>query len=350
MIKNLQSLRFVFIMLIVLSHIIGKSFDFGGECGVSFFFVLSGFVLFLAYGCKVMEGSFRTRPFVCKQLLKFYPLHLLTMAVILLMDARIGRYTEWYRLLPNVFLVQSWIPIDRFFFVANGSSWFLCDVLFFYVVFRKLFLQLNHATVKQLATAGILLLGAYVLLAFSIPEGKVNALLYASPATRIIEFVVGILLFRAWQSASSGRIRQWLQSRSTGMSTLVELAITAVIVAAAVAYPHLSPRIRCASLYWPIAPAVVFVFATIDRNGGLVTRLLHQPWMVWLGNISFEIYLLHMIVIRITQSVYLQMGMEGLMPAGWSIAVNTVLTILLAYPVKKYFVDKIYGKLINRVI
>ena len=49
MIKTLQSLRFFFIMLVVLSHYIGTSFDFGGECGVSFFFVLSGFVLSLAY-------------------------------------------------------------------------------------------------------------------------------------------------------------------------------------------------------------------------------------------------------------------------------------------------------------
>lgn len=35
MIRTLQSLRFLFIMLVVLSHYIGKSFDFGGECGIS---------------------------------------------------------------------------------------------------------------------------------------------------------------------------------------------------------------------------------------------------------------------------------------------------------------------------
>ena len=34
MIKTLQSLRFFFIMLVVLSHYIGTSFDFGGECVV----------------------------------------------------------------------------------------------------------------------------------------------------------------------------------------------------------------------------------------------------------------------------------------------------------------------------
>ena len=77
MIQTLQSLRFIFIMLIVFSHIIGKSFDFGGECGVSFFFMLSGFVLSLAYGRKVEERQFSTRSFVLRQLLKFYPLHIL---------------------------------------------------------------------------------------------------------------------------------------------------------------------------------------------------------------------------------------------------------------------------------
>ena len=45
MLRNVQALRFVFIMLIVMSHIIGRSFDFGGECGVSFFFMLSGYIL-----------------------------------------------------------------------------------------------------------------------------------------------------------------------------------------------------------------------------------------------------------------------------------------------------------------
>ena len=60
MIRTLQSLRFFFIMLVVLSHYIGSSFDFGGECGVSFFFILSGFVLSLAYSGKIADGTFIT--------------------------------------------------------------------------------------------------------------------------------------------------------------------------------------------------------------------------------------------------------------------------------------------------
>lgn len=86
MIETLHSLRFVFIMLIVVSHLVGSKFDFGGECGVSFFFILSGFVLSYAYGEKVKTGQFRTWSLLRRQLLKFYPLHLLMLVGIALID------------------------------------------------------------------------------------------------------------------------------------------------------------------------------------------------------------------------------------------------------------------------
>ena len=108
-IATFQSLRFVFIMLIVFSHIIGKSFDYGGECGVSFFFMLSGFVLSLGYGDSVRVGQFSTRRFFLRQLSKFYPLHLLMLVVFVVLDARLGIIYNWQHLLPSVLLLQSWI-------------------------------------------------------------------------------------------------------------------------------------------------------------------------------------------------------------------------------------------------
>lgn len=48
-IRTLQGARFLFVVLIYMSHCVTENivepFDFGGEIGVSFFFVLSGFVL-----------------------------------------------------------------------------------------------------------------------------------------------------------------------------------------------------------------------------------------------------------------------------------------------------------------
>ena len=52
MIETLQSLRFIFMMMIFMSHFAYRdigAFDAGGDCGVSFFFLLSGFVCSLGY-------------------------------------------------------------------------------------------------------------------------------------------------------------------------------------------------------------------------------------------------------------------------------------------------------------
>ncbi|WP_374211133.1 acyltransferase family protein [Hoylesella buccalis] len=72
--STLQGARFLFVLLIFLSHCsspyITSPFDFGGECGVSFFFILSGFVLSLGYGPRVSRGEFRTRQFFWRHFMK----------------------------------------------------------------------------------------------------------------------------------------------------------------------------------------------------------------------------------------------------------------------------------------
>ena len=158
MIKTLQSLRFFFIMLVVLSHYIGTSFDFGGECGVSFFFVLSGFVLSLAYSERVSQGLFSTRNFFVKQWIKIYPLHLLTFIIMFALDLRLGKYCDPLAAIANLLLLQSWIPADSFYFVANSPSWFLCDILFFYLVFSSLNKLILCANKRKLLSISLIVL------------------------------------------------------------------------------------------------------------------------------------------------------------------------------------------------
>ena len=340
MLHTLHSLRFVFVMLIVLSHLIGHGFDFGGECGVAFFFILSGFVLSLAYG-SVRENRFSTRAFVRKQLLKFYPLHLLTMAVALALDARLGLYPEWGRIIPSILLVQSWIPSEQVYFFANGPAWFLADIVFFYLIFRCLFAVLNKMSIRQTIVASALLVIVYLLLGSLIPEDRVNYLLYVFPPVRVIDFAIGILLYRAYRSRHTESLRSWLNTCSPAWVTALELAVVALIVLTALIYPHIEPHIRCASMFWVVIPVVVFFFATIDKSGGLVTRLLTSRPMMALGSISFEIYMIHAVVKRIVQSTAMNVGIESNV---WIAIVIILVTIALAFPVKIFFVDKIYIK------
>ena len=343
MIRTLHALRFVFILLIMLSHVIGSAFDFGGECGVSFFFMLSGFVLSLSYGSRVADGSFRTRRFVGRQLLKFYPLHLVTLAVFVWLDARLGRIYDWQHLVPNVLLLQSWIPSDEYFFVANGASWFLCDIVFFYSVFACMWRWLNGLAPKQLAVAGGVTVVLYAVLAFSIPTEHVNAILYAAPWTRLLDFCIGILICRFYQSERGQKLRASLNQSDVRFRESLTLAL---LVASFFAYEALTPRLRCAALFWVVIPPPLLFYAAADRSRGVVVRLLHHPVLQRLGDISLEIYLLHMLVFREVHTLLRYAGHHSVWLAG---VLCLVLTIPVAWLVKRYFTDKVFSSLERRV-
>lgn len=346
MIKSVQSLRFVFILLVVFSHIYGKVFDFGGECGVSFFFMLSGFILSYAYGQRVADGTFSTRAFIAKQLTRLYPLHLLTFAVMVLLDARLGILYEWYRLLPNALLLQSWIPDDSFFFVANGSSWFLSDLLFFYLVFALAFRVLVSLSPKQLAAMAATVLLAYVVIAFSIPLRKVNAVLYASPLLRLIDFSIGILCCRLLASDWGQRFTRRLQTLSTTAMTLVEVLLIAGAVASFFVYEGMSLRLRCVALFWLYLPLLLVVYVGADKGRGVVTAIFHHPLMQWLGGVSFELYLTHYVVLRLWWSFLLSLGYSYEVRTTLTVIILTViLTIVVAWLTKRLFVEPVGWRL-----
>ena len=350
MIKSVQSLRFVFIMLVVFSHIYGKVFDFGGECGVSFFFMLSGFILSYAYGKNVADGSFHTLMFVKRQLTKFYPLHLLTFFVMVVLDVRLGLFSEWYRLLPSALLLQSWIPDDSFFFVANGSSWFLSDLLFFYVVFVAAFMLLMRLSFRRLTLLAMVVLAVYLCLAFAIPLSKVNAVLYASPATRLIDFYIGILCFRFYASEVGRRLKERLQRLSPSAMTFIEVLLNIVVVLSFFVYENMSLRLRCAALFWTYLPLFLLVYVEADKARGFVTKLLHHPIMQWLGGISFELYLTHWITMRLIYSVMLSLGMgveyRTMLPI---VIITIIIVIAVSYVAKRCFVEPV-GKWLRTYI
>ena len=346
MIQTLQSLRFVFIMLIVLSHIIGKSFDFGGECGVSFFFMLSGFVLSLAYGNQVTEGRFRTRKFMLRQLLKFYPLHLLMLVAFVVLDARLGNYYDWQHLVPNILLLQSWIPYEEYFFVANGPSWFLCDILFFYSVFSLAYRLLNRLGVTHLLVLGAVVAVLYGLLAFGIPLWKVNIILYVSPATRLIDFCLGILLCRLYRSKTGLAWGERIKESNTAVVTLCELCLVMLLILFFFAYELMTLRLRCAAPFWLVIPPILLFFTISDKHGGYITRLLRHSVLLWCASVSLEIYLVHMLVFRVVDSLMATVGIaQGVLTA----TMGLIVMFPVAWLTKRFFVDKIYVSLIKYV-
>ena len=312
MIHTLQSLRFIFIMLVVLSHYLGSSFDFGGECGVSFFFMLSGFVLSLAYSERISKGLFSTKPFCVKQWIKIYPLHIITFIIMFALDLRLEKYCEPEAAIANLLLLQSWVPADSFYFVANSPSWFLCDIMFFYVVFsslNKLILRVDNIRLYSISLFVFLL---YICLMVVLPSSLVNPVLYANPLTRLLDFIIGIILFKLYISDKGIALMDKLVKKSSFVVSSMEFSLILLIVVTAIVYPHLQPRVRTVSIFWLSIPLTIFFFALSDQSKGVVSRFLQGKTMLWLGNISFCLYIIHAPVLRIFNSISVQVGISDL--------------------------------------
>ena len=342
MIRTLQSLRFFFIILVVLSHYIGSSFDFGGECGVSFFFMLSGFVLSLAYSERIAKGSFSTKPFVVKQCIKIYPLHILTFIVMFALDIRLEKYCDITAVIANILLLQSWVPADSFYFVANSPSWFLCDILFFYVVFSSLNKYILRSDNRKLLAISLVVILLYICLMAVLPTYLVNPILYANPLTRLLDFIVGIILYKLYVSDNGIALRDKLNGKSFLTVSLMELSVILLVVITAIVYPHLPQRVRTVSIFWLTIPLFIYFFAMTDKHSGVISKFLQEKTMLWLGNISFCIYIIHAPVLRIFNSISVHTGIAD------STLVHFILftTILILF---SHITNKLNIALISRI-
>ena len=345
MIQSLTSLRFLFILLIVLFHLIGQRFEFGGDCGVTFFLMLSGFVLSYAYGQQIVDGRFQTILFIKKQLLKFYPLHLLMLVVMVLLEVRLGHYYEWYQLLPSVFLIQSWFPFDSIIQVANASSWFLCALMFAYAVFSLAFRILHRVSPLHLLALIVTVLVAYGWVVSMVPLHKLNYIVCLSPLLRVLDFCIGILVWRLCTSSCGEAFSQHLQTWAAWQVTLLELLPVALVAVTYFVYGSISPRLRCVGLFWLVLPFLLFVYVKTDRLQGWVTWLLHRPLLLWLGGISMEIYLTHWPVMRVFYSLLHSLGQYDRLPTAGVWLLTIAVMVLAAYAFQRCFVRPVQRKL-----
>lgn len=145
MIRTLNSLRFILILMIVISHstlpISQDLINYLGEFPVAIFFVISGFVLSLSKGEKLQKEVLGNRNFFLSRIIKLYPLHILILAILILMDWRLGRILPWYQILSHSLLIQTWYPAHDFTAHLNAATWFISDLIFFYLIF-----SLDYAT------------------------------------------------------------------------------------------------------------------------------------------------------------------------------------------------------------
>jgi peptidoglycan/LPS O-acetylase OafA/YrhL len=267
-----------------------------GLSGVEFFFLLSGFVLVWSY----RDGEPR-RTFLRRRLAKIYPNHLVTFAAALAVAFWFADPVGPWSALGNLFLVQAWIPLDGYFYSVNNVSWSLSCELAFYLGLPFVLPHLRQARTGLLwavVTAAPLLILALWPGQLLVPEENRWWFTQIFPVVRSLEFWMGVA------AAELMRRGRWRGPKVTLASVLF---VVAWVVAA----------LWIPAEFWAALLAVAYLLvitATADADlGGRRTPWRSRP-MVWLGEVSFAFYLVHVLVMT---TVLRLAGVWGQGLPGW---------------------------------
>lgn len=321
MLKSLQSLRGIYAIMIFLHHfpVDGKGlFAAGGDCGVDFFIMLSGFVMSAGYFRRLTEGNERYSRYMWRRVARLYPLHLLCLAFYLLLyGSRLG-IGSCVVLLPNLLLLQSWIPVEAVYFSGNAVSWCLSDLMFCYAIFPFL-AMFCHRTRKWFTLCTIAATAAYFALIWFIPDRLETALIYIFPPTRLLDFVWGMILWTVYSG-----IKPSATTHKGGLKkSVAELAAIGITVAGCIYFGDITSRLTLASYWWIPSAVMIMTFAVNDGNGGIVSKALSSRPLVAFGNVSFSFYMLHVLLI----TCYRRLVEAELVPANPWIALPALLII-----------------------
>jgi peptidoglycan/LPS O-acetylase OafA/YrhL len=304
----LTSLRFFAAMMIVFHHAkdrfgIGHA-DVNLGQGVSFFFVLSGFILAYVYPNLDAPGS--VQKFWRARVARVWPAHLAALVLGLLIIDFSSRGPTI--LLANILMLHAWVPLPAFNFSYNGPSWSISTELFFYVVFPWFIHEWQRTGRRKLALAfGLLVF--LVAATKSLPEyaspvdPQLNmsmtqhAFLYISPLGRLFEFVCGIALAGLW--------RKYRDRPLPGPATAWEIAAVAGVVGMLYLVQgeswRLAKYVGGGGLLWMAhagaMPAFAFLIYIVAVGRGWISLLLRHKALVLLGEISYSMYLIHQIII-----------------------------------------------------
>jgi peptidoglycan/LPS O-acetylase OafA/YrhL len=308
----LTSLRFVAAALIVLWHTHGHfglpkglgDGRFPFRVGVSFFFVLSGFIL-----THVYEGlaTWRERGrFLRARFARLWPAHLFAFCLLLPLIGLHEAFARDARLTTLTYLsmVHAWVPLESYYFAYNPPAWSISTEFGFYLLFLLLIPRWKRTWHWKLAlialgTAGLVYLCRHGSVAGH-PWLTHVTILGINPLGRLFEFALGMTTALAYR-ALAPRLRP---ARPVG--TVLELLALAWVVGhqyfvtAGPVWTVTSRWFGVAGACWLIGSGGCFSFAALVlvmalEIGWLSSALKWRPFIL-LGELSYSVYLLHIVL------------------------------------------------------
>jgi peptidoglycan/LPS O-acetylase OafA/YrhL len=317
-------------------------FLFALPVSVSFFFVLSGYVLAVVY---LREGKqVDKRKFFVARFARIYPLFFVTLVLDtppLLFDkihrsgGAIGSVKTAAVFLGHIAMLQAW---SVRFYGIDGPNWSLSAETFFYLCFPVLGFWLWKLRGAWVWVAAFCLYVGGQLLVLNLrphPSSQMDL-----PLLHLSTFALGILLAR-WQTSRAKRedatpIRAW---QASGLLAVVFVALLLSV--------KLTNSFSIIDLLYTglLAPVFAAMIWALSSTTTLASRWLCADWLVALGNASFALYLIHTPMLHLFEFFHWQ-KQPGAYPIYLVTCVGLSVLSFTAFetPVRVWLVDRIHAR------
>lgn len=286
-IEQLTFTRFIAAIAIVIFHFGKGSFLFNNEyisfifkqanVGVSYFFILSGFVMIIAYGNRENISFFE---YIKNRLARIYPVYLL--AIFLLLCGNLFRNISFSELFLNIFMLQSWFSEKAL--TINFPGWSLSVELFFYISFPIL---INKVYSKLKLKSNFIWIVSFWFISqvvfHLIVNGNIKLLnyvfkdIYYHPLMHFNAFLIGNL-------AGLFFIKKLNKHKKNYLPFILILLLLLIFL---LKFP-IGLSFHNGLLAIIFVPLILLISLSDDR----VTKIFTKKIFVFLGEISFGIYIL----------------------------------------------------------
>ena len=330
MIKSLQGLRSIAMLAIFFFH---AGFIPNGIFPVTFFFILSGFVVYYNYNNRLNDITMKESVlWGIKKIKNMYPIHIITFVMsIFIRISWICKYSIGELIImggTNLLLLQTLTP--KYAFTFNSLSWYLATTFCCYLMALFIIKKLKTINVVKPIFLLITVWLFQILLAFIVPDFIENYewFFYISPYFRVLDFILGMILAKMYLKKNGDFIK---------MYTLIEIAIIYVFFSTYILSFILPREFTRGIIYAPVFLIGIYI---IVQEKGIISKFLCNQIFQKIAKISFEFYMVHELILILFRNIFSNLKYNYLIKITIIAIPSFIISYLLAIVLNRFITNR----------
>jgi peptidoglycan/LPS O-acetylase OafA/YrhL len=284
---DIDGLRAIAVMLVVNFHAFPAAMP-GGFIGVDIFFVISGFLITGIVTRELSTNRFSLAGFYTRRIRRIFPALIVVLAVVLVLGWLWMLPHAYARLSADVFASAAFaanvvLMLQSGYFDVESAKkpllhlWSLGIEEQFYFAWPLILMLATRWRVALLSTAGAIAIASFIFNVALIGHDPIAT--FYLPFTRAWELLAGAALALTWNRVDQS---------ATASNWRAGAGLALIAIAAGVLNVH-----RAFPGWWALLPVAGSALLLSAPASWVNRTLLSWPAMVWIGLISYPLYLWH---------------------------------------------------------